>query len=49
MLKFMLKNEQLHFTENWKTLIGNMMANLDDENNTPQHIGCQTYGGRRIA
>jgi hypothetical protein len=38
MLKFMLKNERLHFMENWKTPIGNMMANPDDENNTLQHI-----------
>ncbi|KAF9509281.1 hypothetical protein BS47DRAFT_1301724 [Hydnum rufescens UP504] len=38
MLKFMLKNESLHFTENWKTLIGNMTTNPDDENNTLQHI-----------
>ncbi|KAF9514090.1 hypothetical protein BS47DRAFT_1361911 [Hydnum rufescens UP504] len=32
------QNERLHFMENWKTLIGNIMTDPDDENNTLQHI-----------
>jgi hypothetical protein len=38
MLKFMLNNERLHFTKDWKTPISDMTADPKDANDTLQHV-----------